>query len=166
MELFCSGDEEALLQGQKIGIDVFFGWEYSYLGTDFLTYGLDKNRLLNHPDLLELDVNDYLDFVRSEGGFVVHAHPFREGRHIAMIRLFPRQVDAIEVTNANRKDFENERAKEFAENYDLLQIVGSDNHQGAQERLCGIKLNRPLTDIMDMINAIKNKETEFFTEHP
>ena len=165
VELFCSGYEQALLQGQKIGIDVFFGWEYSYFGTDFLTYGLDKNWLLNHPDLLELNVNDYLDFVRSEGGFVVHAHPFRESGYIKMIRLFPRQVDGIEVINANRKDFENERAKEYAENYDLLQVAGSDNHQGAQEKLCGIKLNRPLIDIMDMINAIKNKETEVFTEY-
>ncbi len=165
VDMFCSGYENALLQGQKIGIDVFFGFEYSYRGTDFLTYGLDKNWLLNHPEVLELNVNDYLDFVRREGGFVVHAHPFREADYIDMIRLLPRKVDGIEILNANRKDFENERAKEYAENYNLLQVAGSDNHQGKQNRLCSIKLNRPLKDITDMINVIKKGETELYTEY-
>jgi histidinol phosphatase-like PHP family hydrolase len=165
VELFCEGYEKALLQGQKIGIDVFFGWEYSYHGSDFLTYGLDKNWPLNHPEVMELSVNAYLDLVRSEGGLVMHAHPFRESSYIEMIRLFPRRVDGIEIINANRKDFENERAEEFAKNYDLLQIAGSDNHHGHQERLSGIRLARPVSDGRDLIDAIQNKETEVFIEY-
>lgn len=165
IEMFCSGYEKALIHGQKIGIDVFFGWEYSYFGTDFLTYGLDKSWLINHPNLLDLSVNEYLDLVRSEGGFVVQAHPFREDSHIEAIRLFPRKVDGIETINANRNDFENERAKEYAENYHLLQISGSDNHSGAQQRLCGVKSDRTLADIQDLITALKNGETEIFTEY-
>lgn len=95
----------------------------------------------------------------------MHAHPFRESSYIEMIRLFPRRVDGIEIINANRKDFENERAEEFAQNYDLLQIAGSDNHHGHQERLSGIRLARPVSDGRDLIDAIQNKETEVFIEY-
>ena len=30
VRLFCQGYEDAKKQGEKIGLDVFFGWEYSY----------------------------------------------------------------------------------------------------------------------------------------
>lgn len=163
VERYCEGFEKAYAEGKKIGLDVFFGWEYSYLGSDFLTYGLDKAWLLNHPDLLELSVREYCDFARSEGGFIVHAHPFREDYYIDMIRLLPRNVDAVEVINACRKDFENNRADEYADHYSLLKTAGSDNHWGHMKRYSGIQLSRPLQDVDDMIQAIKNGEVEIFT---
>ena len=93
-----------------------------------LDHGLDKEWLLDNPDLLELSINEYCDRVRSAGGFIVHAHPFREAAYINMIRLLPRKVDAVEVINASRLDFENECAMQYADNYDLMKIAGSDNH--------------------------------------
>lgn len=163
VELYCTGFEKAHAEGRKIGLDVFFAWEYSYQGSDFLTYGLDKAWLLNHPDLLELSVNEYCDFARSQGGFVVHAHPFREDFYIDMIRLLPRSVDAVEVNNACRKDFENNLADEYADHYRLLKTAGSDNHKGKISRYSGIQLPRRLQDVADMIKAIKDGETEIFT---
>lgn len=163
VERYCEGYEKAYAEGRKIGLDVFFGWEYSYLGTDFLTYGLDKAWLLSYPDLLELSVREYCDLARSEGGFIVHAHPFREDYYIDMIRLIPRNVDAVEVINACRKDFENELADEYADHYGLFKTAGSDNHWGSMKRYSGIQLSRPLLDVDDMIQAIKKGEIEIFT---
>jgi hypothetical protein len=78
---------------------------------------------------------------------VVHAHPFREDFYIPRIQLMPRQVDAVETVNANRKDFENERAAEYARNYGLPAIHGSDNHHASkQKRLCGIETETPIAD--------------------
>ncbi|MFP4662053.1 MAG: histidinol phosphatase, partial [Halanaerobiales bacterium] len=37
IELFCRGYEKAYTEGRKVGLDVFFGWEYSFRGTDILT---------------------------------------------------------------------------------------------------------------------------------
>jgi hypothetical protein len=162
IELFCAGFDKAYEEGKKVGLDVFFGWEYSYYGTDFLTYGLDREWLLKHPNLLDLSVGEYCDLARSEGGFIVHAHPFREDHYIAMIRLVPRKVDAVEVCNACRKSFENRLADEYADNYQLLKTAGSDNHWGKMTSYSGIQLNRRLTDVYDMINAIKNGEAEIF----
>src|SRR5690554_4993817 len=61
IELFCGGYENACVEGRKTGLDVFFGWEYTYKATDFLTYGLDKEWLLDHPELLDLSLEEYCD---------------------------------------------------------------------------------------------------------
>lgn len=164
IELFCRGYELAAEEGKKIGLKVFFGWEFAHLGCDFLTYGLDKQWLLAHPDIEKLDINSYLDLVRSEGAYVVHAHPFREDFYIPYIQLLPRKVDAVEVLNAGRKDFENERAAEYAKNYGLRVSAGSDNHvAGRQKRLCGIATERELNSLADITDAIKTGKCELFS---
>lgn len=163
IELFCRGYEEGYAEGKRIGIDVFFGWEYSYRGTDFLTYGLDKKWLLDHPELLDMDLNSYCDLVHAEGGFIAHAHPFREASYIDMIRLIPRKVDAVEVDNACRTDFENKLADEYADNYGLLKIAGSDNHVGILNRICGIQVSERLNSVNDMCKAIIDGRIDLFT---
>ena len=56
VNLFCLGYENAKAEGDRLGMDVFFGWESGYYGTDFLIYGLDKDWLLKHDDILEWSV--------------------------------------------------------------------------------------------------------------
>ncbi|HLV09973.1 MAG TPA: PHP domain-containing protein [Halanaerobiales bacterium] len=164
IELFCRGYEKAYAEGEEIGIEVFFGWEYSYKGTDILTYGLDKEWLLSHPGLLGYSINEYCDLAHNSGGLLVHAHPFREAEYIAMIRLLPRRVDTVEVINACRTDFKNERALEYANNYNLLKLAGSDTHRAQIESLAGIQAKRKLGDIDDMIKVIKDGQAEVFSE--
>ena len=157
IERFCRSYELAAEAGEKVGLKVFFGWEYADQGSDFLTYGLDKQWLLACEGLLKMSITDYLNFVRSEGAFVVHAHPFREDFYIPRIQLMPRQVDAVETVNAGRKDFENERAAEYARNYGLQAISGSDNHvAGKQKRLCGIETDAPIADGADFLRVLRS----------
>lgn len=163
VKLFCQGYELAKAEGDKLGLKVFFGWEFSHMGIDFLTYGLDQAWLLKHPDIDKLFITDYLDLVRREGAYVAHAHPFREDFYIPMIQLMPRQVDAVEILNANRKDFENQRAIEYAAAYSLKAIAGSDNHTGAQSRLCAIGTAKRLESITDFIENIKSDAFEIVT---
>ena len=47
-ELYCAGYKAAKAEGDRIGLSVFFGIEYSYLGTDLLTYGVDGDWLKAH----------------------------------------------------------------------------------------------------------------------
>jgi predicted metal-dependent phosphoesterase TrpH len=153
---FYRGYENAYKKGLEIGLDVFFGWEYSYRGTDFLTYGLDRDWLLNHPEVMEISVNEYCDLVHENGGFIIQAHPFREAFYIDMIRLLPRKVDAVEVLNASMIDFVNDRANEYADNYGLLKTAGSDNHWGPMEKLGAMGVPERLSDEMEMMEAIRN----------
>ena len=163
IELFCRGYELAAEAGEKLGLKVFFGWEYADQGSDFLTYGLSKAWLLEMEGLLNMTITDYLNFVRAQGAFVAHAHPFREDFYIPRIQLMPRQVDAVETVNANRKDFENERAAEYARNYGLKAIHGSDNHTAAkQKRLCGIETDVPIADGADFLRVLRSGEYRCF----
>ncbi|MDR0878680.1 MAG: histidinol-phosphatase, partial [Treponema sp.] len=46
---FCRGYEETKEEGDRLGLDVFFGWEETFDGADdYLIYGLDKAWLLEH----------------------------------------------------------------------------------------------------------------------
>ncbi|HAN20160.1 MAG: hypothetical protein A2Y15_03275 [Clostridiales bacterium GWF2_36_10] len=162
------GYKKARKIGDEIGLKVFFGWEYTrapHAGTDFLTYGLDEEWLLNHQEISAMELNNYCDFVRSEGGFIIHAHPFREARYIDMIRLIPRKIDAVEVLSANRTDFENERADEYANNYSLYKTFGTDNHMGSlQKKVIGMSFDRQLLNINEFIAAIKDDNGKIFSK--
>src|SRR5690554_4723328 len=59
VENFTRGYENAKKEGDKIGLSVFFGWEESFQGNDFLVYGLDKDWLLNHPQILDWSIEEH-----------------------------------------------------------------------------------------------------------
>ena len=156
IEQFCIGYEKAKSLEKKYGIDVFFGFEYSYEGTDFLIYGADKSWLLENADAYRLPVYEYLDYARSKGALVIHAHPIREANYIKMIRLLPRNVDGVEAPNACRTEFENLMGKKYAEDYGLLNFAGSDNHVADKLRhLAGIASETRFNDVSDMIEAVR-----------
>ena len=158
IERFSQGYENALEQGAKIGLKVFFGWEFNNRCTEFLTYGLDKKWLLSNPDILKWDLNQYFEKVHADGGFISHAHPFREAPYIPEIRLFPNDVDAVEVINTSHVDSRfNKLALEYANKYALPNLSGSDAHTTKQEIWGGVEFDYELNSIEDFINAVKTK---------
>ena len=82
VERFCLGYEHAKAEGDKLGLQVFFGWESGYQGTEFLIYGPDKKWLLEHPQIRDATIPEQFELVHQGGGIVVHAHPFREASYI------------------------------------------------------------------------------------
>ena len=108
---FCRGFEEAKKIGDEIGLQVFFGWESNYEGDEFLIYGLDKEWLMNHPDILSYNRTKQYDIVRQDGGLVVQAHPFRERTYIDTIRLNPYTCDAMEAYNSGNPLPQNHNAE-------------------------------------------------------
>ena len=151
---------------KEIGIKVFFGAELSDDdGHDFLVYGLTPDWFRAHPEIMEMKKTDELAFMRAEGGFVVHAHPFREAKYINHIRLYPRSVDAVEVINAHRTDFENHMAAQYAEDYGLLVTAGSDNHVAGGctcRRLAGMECEQPLESEADYIRSVREGSLRIF----
>jgi hypothetical protein len=161
---YFSDYEEGLRIGEKLGLKVFFGAELSYGGTDFLVYGLDKAWFLTHPEIMEMKKSRELEFFMESGALVIQAHPFREAAYIDHIRLFPRQIHGVEVTNACRKDSENRLAEIYAEHYGLLKIAGTDNHLGPrQKKLAGVSFETPIESEADFVRRIMNGEGELFT---
>lgn len=160
IELFCRGYENAREEGEKIGLHVFFGWEYAYRGAEFLTYGLGKDFLLAYPDMLSWSIEKYFEVVHQSGGFIVQAHPFREAPYIKKIRLFPEYVDAIEVINASHTnpDFDR-KALQLAKEYSLLQTSGSDTHQASRIYGGGMEFDHELHSIEEFIQAVKKPDS-------
>ncbi len=165
VERFEAGYLDAKAEGDKIGLDVFFAWEYTWRGgNDFLIYGLDRDWLIKNPDQLEWSPKEYMRRVRADGGLVIHAHPFRESDYIECMKLVPREVDGVEVMNSSRPDFENSAAVWYSKHYGLLQLAGSDNHIGQRERLSGVYLPERITDMRSFVHIIKEEKHEMFAD--
>ena len=156
VDMFMRGYEDARMEGERIGLDVFFAWEYTYNTNDFLTYGLGRDWLLENPDCCDIYPDEYFERVRTSGGFVVQAHPFRERDYVRMLCLFPRWVFAAETDNAADPELFNERARMFAGSYSLLQTSGSDLHElKDRHRLAGVDSSVRFRTASDYPEALK-----------
>ena len=62
IELFWRGYEDALEEGLKVGLDVFFGLEQNFTGDEYLVYGLSKEYEVSCEEL------DYLNDIAKEEG--------------------------------------------------------------------------------------------------
>ena len=74
IERFCLGYEHAREEGEKIGLDVFFGFEYGVRGADFLVYNLDREWLIRHKDIDRVDPRKAF-FSDAPGRGVYHSRP-------------------------------------------------------------------------------------------
>ncbi len=168
---FTKGYEDAKRVGDAVGLDVFFGYEAGYLGTEFLIYGVDKDFMLAHEELRTSTVKRQYELIHGAGGMVVHAHPFREEYYIPKIRLYPEYVDAVEGVNATHsnpksrahhdKAFD-DKAVDYARQYKIPMTAGSDIHWtdlfGG-----GMAFKRKLASIQDFIKAVLDGEDYLLT---
>ena len=166
VEQFCRGYELAKAEGDKLGLQVFFGWESGYKGTEFLILGLDKAWLLAHPEIRDCTVQQQYELVHQGGGIVIHAHPYRVEPYIPEIRLFPEYVDAVEVYNATHSSLHskdhrraewNKQALAYAREHKLPITAGSDQHKRAMIG-GGMVFQRKMETIRDLCQAILNEE--------
>lgn len=151
--------------------DVFFGYEAGFEGTEFLIYGITPEWLIAHPEIRTVSIEEHHALVHEGGGFIIHAHPFREEWYIPKIRLYPDLVDAVEGINAthsshkstaHNKTVYDDRAVAYANEHDLPMTAGSDIHStnlfGG-----GMAFKRRMTSIGDLCAAIRNREDYVLT---
>ncbi len=157
VERFCLGYENAKAEGDKIGLDVFFGFEYCVDAADFLVYNLDKEWLLAHKDVDRWDARKAFATMHEDGGFIIHAHPFRERDYIHHIHLFPRDIDGVETVNGGQlaDPLMNERAGVYAMMYDLPKTSGSDSHYHMTLPGCGIEVPERILRPIDYLRQLQ-----------
>lgn len=171
LDRFCRGYENAKKWGDQNDLQVFFGYEACYRGTEFLIYGVDKQWLKEHQQIKDADIEEQYRLIHEAGGMVVHAHPFRAEAYIPEIRLFPEWVDCVEGINAthschlsvNHNDPKwDELATEYAMQHGLPITAGSDVHTtlifGG-----GVAFKRKLTSVLDYCNAVLSGEDYLLT---
>lgn len=169
---FCEGYEDALAEGRRIGLDVFFGYEACYGGTEFLIYGVSKEWMLQTPQLQRATVEEQYRLVHAAGGLVMHAHPFREEFYIPEVRLYPDCVDGVEGINGahhlypkagrDKSDFD-EAAIAYARKHLFPMSAGSDIHSTALFG-CGCAFKRRLRSGTDYVEAILQGEDYVMTD--
>jgi len=162
MKILMRGYTAAQKEGKRCGLDVFLGWEFTDYsddsrGSDFLTYGLDMQFLLKHPNLDKSTIEQYSKIVRGAGGYLAQAHPYRDRAYIYKKEpVSPELIDGIEVYNVANSNNENKMALDFAVKHNLPKQSGSDSH-GVNMKFCsGISLKSRAESIFDIIEAIKN----------
>jgi hypothetical protein len=160
---FCRGYEEAKNEGDKIGFDVFFGWEETFNGCDdYLVYGLDKEWLMDHPEMRTWTRREQYKTVTEAGGCVVQAHPFRQHYYIKKIILSSGCVDAVEVANAgNSEPSYDALAMQYARKFNLPYVAGSDIHDSRlvdKDYLFGTYFHKKLRNIRDFVHSVRNDD--------
>lgn len=173
VEAFTASYYETKAFGEQIGLDVFWGYEAGYHGTEFLIYGIEPEWLAAHPEMERASIQEQYQWIHAAGGMVIHAHPFREEDYIPRIRLFPEFVDGVEGINAahsnpnhriNHYDPQyNERAVAYAREHKLPITAGSDSHE-ADLRGGGVAFPRRLHSVQDYCAAILNGEDYILTD--
>ena len=173
IEQYCSGYDAALAEAKKQNaaddgdFKVFFGIEQTFNGDDYLIYGLNKNWLLDHPEVESMNHGQLFDAVNREGGLMIQAHPFRLRGYMGAIHLHPRECHGVEVYNGGNKPDENELAELYARKYDFPVTSGSDIHNinfaledksEGKMAVGGMEFDSPLETIEDYIERIKNKQ--------
>ncbi|MDO5154828.1 MAG: PHP domain-containing protein [Eubacteriales bacterium] len=156
--LFCKGYEKAKTEGDRQGLKVFLGWEVNFNHDEYLVYGLDKQWLLAHPDMLAWDQKTHYEKVKEAGGLVVQAHPFRERDYISQVNLHPYQCDAWEVANAGNPHEQDILAYRYAKQYQLPMTAGSDIHDASNavnEKLYAMAFDQPIQTDADYVRAVK-----------
>lgn len=172
VEAFYLGYLDAKQEGDKIGLDVFWGWESCYQGTEFLIYGLDKNWLLHHPEIRDANIRKQRELVEQEGGIIIHAHPYREETYIKEIRLFPEYVHGVECLNACHSNPNSsahyhpeydELAHRYAREHDFIITAGSDMHK-TELYGGGMAFANKLKNIDDFVKALYEKRECILTD--
>ena len=125
---FCAGYRDAKAEGDRVGLQVFFAWEESIDGDDYLVYGCDEDWLLRHPEIEHATRREQLGLAHANGGCVVQAHPFRMRDYINRILLGSRYCDAVEVANAGNRPQDDVCAYRYAKELGFPMTCGSDNH--------------------------------------
>ncbi len=171
VDTFEQGYLQAAQEGARIGLDVFFGYEAGYQGTEFLIYGVDAAWLKAHPQIQYATVEEQYRLVHEAGGLVVHAHPFRAANYIPEIRLYPEWVDGVEGINATHSNSRSmthnsagfdKKAIAYAGEHGLPITAGSDIHStdlfGG-----GVAFRRKIISARDYAQAVINGEDYILT---
>lgn len=163
---FSQGYYNALCEGDKQELHVFFGWEAGYNGTEFLIYGLTPTWLMDNQKLWDASIEEQYKIIHSAGGFISQAHPYREEAYIPQVRVFPEYVDAIEVDNAthvsplslsHKSDVWNKKAWELALSNNKYLTAGSDIHS-TNVFGGGVVFKNKYSNSEAIINAIKSED--------
>jgi predicted metal-dependent phosphoesterase TrpH len=161
IDCYLQGYQNALEEGNKLGLTVLLGIEIRFTenANDYLVYGITEKFLKENPELYNLGLKKFKQFIAKENMLIFQAHPYRNG----MVTADPSDIHGVEIYNGNaRHDSRNDKALLFAENNGLLMSSGSDFHQLEDLARGGIAFDQKITTSEELVKAFKNREVKEF----
>lgn len=134
---FLDGVHRMEEEGAKRGLRIYKGAELRFdeCENDYLLYGWPDELLADPEAVFRMGVAAFAPLVRAAGALMIQAHPYRHGCTPAIACY----LDGVEVRNMNpRHDSRNDLAEEYAVQFGLLRLEGSDCHQPGDEARAGI----------------------------
>lgn len=155
--LWDIGDVEEL--ARQGGIKIFRGNEFTTNQGDILVFGFYK-------DIKELlMIQELKEEVKTAGGFMIAAHPFRGFKTfgIGQLQMTVEQacqrkalefVDALEVGNGKLSPDENDMARKVAEKLNLPGTGGSDAHRVDEVGKWVTVFEKEIRDERELVQAL------------
>ena len=152
-------------------INVIAAFELNHISSrnDYLVFGLTRE-MTKAYNVTVGDLSDSFNYIRSCGGIVIQAHPFRHG----MTVINARKLDGYEVYNTHNSttvmddaaltwakgmdSLLRERAKDSGKDFSgLILIAGDDNHHGDDVPKTAILTDEPVTTEKELVSVLKRK---------
>ena len=150
---------DALEYGKANGIKVFFGIEEKYKNfKEVLVYGITPEQLKSCKEYKNYTPCEKLEFFKSLGATLIHAHPFRDREYIPNPDEEPdmKYFDGIECYNHFNKPEENVKAFLFAKNHNTIMTSGCDVHNAKDFGNAGIAFFEPIETYEQLIENLRN----------
>lgn len=166
IDAYCKGYEAALEACKEYSdFKVFFGFEQTFDGDDYLVYGLDKEWLIAHPEVEHMRHAELFNAVNSVNGLMIQAHPFRYRQYMQAMHQHPLEVHGIEVYNGGNKPIENDMAELYRQAFNFPVTSGSDIHntnflipEPGKNNVGGMEFDSPIESVFDYAARIKAKQ--------
>ena len=140
--------------GEKEKIKVFFGVEVTPVSmpkNDFTIYGLTTDEVLNGPEMYNMSLEELCDYVHSNNALIYHAHPFRNTTPVN-----GKLIDGTEINcHPLYRTCEEKRVREFADEFGLRLLCGSDYHGDTYKAHCGVWVPEDTETTEDFVEYIR-----------
>ena len=149
---FLDGYNRMAEEGAKRGLRIYKGAELRFdeCVNDYLLFGWPDELLADPEAVFRMGIAAFAPLARAAGAVIVQAHPYRWGCTPAIACY----LDGVEVANRNlRHENYNDRAAEYAKQFGLLGLSGSDCHRTEDIGLGGI-LTEELPEDSDAMAAL------------
>ena len=161
---FLSGYHAALEEGNKVGLDVILGAEFclnDQTRNDYLIIGITEKFLFEAKELYNLSLQALCNLIKENGMMIFQAHPMREGMKILDYNL----LNGIEVLNGHPiQKSNNQAAYEYAKEYNLKMLAGSDCHFLSGVGKSGIYTDTIISNSQELMKILENNEYNIIGE--
>lgn len=149
--------EYAKSYSKKIKFPIFVGFEYLTDSGDIVTFGVKKV-----PKEIKLPLNEYLDYVHSEGGIAIAAHPYRKNFRGLEDKLITANLDGIEAFNGSTPMDLNIQALNVAINRKIHATGASDCHVYKKIGVYATHVPDGIESEEELVLAFKNPNSNIY----